>query len=400
MSKTLFKNTTNVILTDQQHDGITPPTVFITGAIVLDVSSEDQNTAVSTVEELTLSDWDTQTPGSIKIVSVVKSDDRDTVVAVSPAVTDPNLDVSTNVTESDEEGKYVVTVTSVVTYNVAPMYLFADTITWNSIGEAEFRKFRYLVLRHSLVDGLLHGNPGGDYYMTCEEMYSIMNIACVKMSEGLYQTLRQTWLQEKIIEVDENTAFYGSKFFSEIRSVAKLWEAKTPWYGEKVPTEITPEIVGYILAMMKTFAKEIVELEFERRYLEMRNTSILEAESWALQKHEAKEWLTYQGAEGHITPFLDYLAQERNIDKTALAEKILLKAESYEDKLSILLVQLQKILKQFEICSSVWDINILYEDYFGIAMPVKQALALGRTVDSEGFVRKDEWRVKGNGYYF
>lgn len=400
MAKTNFKNTTDIILTDTQHDGINQPNVLITGSVVLDVSTTDSTTEITTVEQITFADWENSIPGNIKIISTVKSSDFDTFAAINPAVTDPNLDVATEVVETEEDGKYVLTITSTVTYNIAPMYLFAETKTWNDLGFEEERTYRYLILRHNLVDGILHGNPGGDYYMTCEEMYSIMNIICVKMSEGLYQTLRQTWLKEKVIEIDENTAFYGTKFFSEIRPVAKLWEAKTPWYGEKIPTEITPEIVGYILTVMKSFAKEIVELEYERRFLEMRNTSDLEAQSWIIQKEEAKEWLLYQGQDGHVTPFLDYIAAERGMDKTVLANKILQKAEIYQDRLSNLLVELQKILKQFEECSSVWDINILYEDYFGIAMPIKQAAELGRTVDSDGFIRKPEWKVKGNGYYF
>ena len=91
--------------------------------------------------------------------------------------------------------------------------------------------------------------------------------------------------------------------------------------------------------------------------------------------------MEFKGKDGHKTPFLDYLAAERGYDKTELAEKILAKKEAYQDKLSTMLVDMQKILKQFDDCESVWDINILYEDYFGIGMPHKQAKALGRIVE-------------------
>jgi len=33
-------------------------------------------------------------------------------------------------------------------------------------------------------------------------------------------------------------------------------------------------------------------------------------------------------------------------------------------------------------------------------MPIKQAIALGRTVSDTDWTRKPEWSVKGNGYYF
>lgn len=396
----LFKVITSIVLTDVDHNDLTPPNILITGSVILDVKSADAATEIVTTEDITFADWATSTPGSIKITSVIKSTDHTTFASISPAVTDPDLDVATTVTETTEGDKYVLTVVSDVTYTVAPLYLFAETVNQTSIENAEPKIYRYLILDHSLVDGLLHGNPGGDYYMTCQEMYSIMNVACVKLSEGMYQTLRQSWKQEKIIEIDENTANYGTVFFGEIRPVAKMWEAKSAHYGEKVPTEITPEIIVCILTVMKAFAKEIVESEFERRYLEMRNASMIEADSWHLQLMEAREWLTYQGADGHRTPFLDYLAAHKKVDKTTLSNKILEKAEAYQDKFSTLLVQMQTILDKFDECSSVWDINILYEDYFGISMPIKQAVALGRTLSDDDYTRKPEWAVKGNGHYF
>ena len=94
------------------------------------------------------------------------------------------------------------------------------------------------------------------------------------------------------------------------------------------------------------------------------------------------------------------MAQERELDKTGRANKIIQKAEDDQDRFSKMRVEMQKLIKKFEDCSSVWDINTLYEDYFGIAMPIKQAIALGRTVSDTDWTRKPEWSVKGNGYYF
>ena len=147
---------------------------------------------------------------------------------------------------------------------------------------------------------------------------------------------------------------------------------------------------------MQLYAKEIIEDEYEKRFLRLRNTNQLEATSWEIQKHEAKEWLTYQGSEGHVTPFLNYLSETRSIDKTTLANRILSKAESYEDRLSTLLVEMQTLIDRFKNCTSIKNINILYEDYLGVMMPQSQAVELGRTISETDWTRKPQYEVKSN----
>lgn len=387
-----------------EQDGSSYETEAYSGRILVSVASTDEDsTTVDVVESLVQSDVHKGVDASLTVEYTIKTKDTDAQIDVQPSVTNHDINIETSTTEdTDEEGFYVTKITSVVTLKDRPdLSIFCNTIsTKETDKDLPDYTFKYLIMRHDALTHMLHGNPGGDPQMFCQEMYSLMNMVCVKMSAGLYHTLRSTWPGMEIIELEENEAFYGTQFFSEIRPVAKLWEAKTPWYGEKIPTEMTPEIVGYILKVMKIFGKEIVEQEFERRWLSMRNASAIEVESWRIQQEEAKEWLQYQGKDGHKTPFLDYLATSKNYDKTELAEKILAKAEAYQDKLSTMLVDMQKILKQFDDCESVWDINILYEDYLGVGMPHKQATALGRVVDGTENQRKPEWRVKGNGYYF
>ena len=138
------------------------------------------------------------------------------------------------------------------------------------------------------------------------------------------------------------------------------------------------------------FGYKTIEDEFERRFLTMAPSGKLEQASWEIQKHEAREWLDNQGQNGSRTPFLDYLATSHNKDKTALANKILEKAEAYEDQLSDLLVAQQKVIADFKAAQTVWDINIQYERYFGLAVPVKQAQELGWTEGPDSFVRKTQ----------
>ena len=94
------------------------------------------------------------------------------------------------------------------------------------------------------------------------------------------------------------------------------------------------------------------------------------------------------------------MATERGEDKTVLANKILQKAEAYQDKLSTMLVAMQKLKKQFKNSTSISDINILYEDYLGVMMPTAQAVEMGRTLSTTDWARKPEYEVMANEFNF
>ena len=256
-----------------------------------------------------------------------------------------------------------------------------------------------------------------------KELYDLLNVSCIEISTEMYGIHSKTW-NGKYIEITEDTAKLGSTLFSEVRDTAKLWEIsglESPGLtgneraevfeqypevkAEKVPTDMnevrgTMTIKEHVLVFMKAFAKEIIEEEYQSRFLAMRNTCELESASWEIQKHEAREWLTNAGLNGSVTPFLDYLATERGEDKTVLSNKILQKAEAYQDKLSTMLVSMQKLKKQFENSTSIKDINILYEDYLSVMMPTSQAIELGRTLSATDWERKSEYVVNSNEFNF
>ena len=253
---------------------------------------------------------------------------------------------------------------------------------------------KYLIIKSSLVDPRTYVQSS-DQRLFLQELYELHNFSTIKISNELYGIYNKIW-EGKFVEIDQDTAIYGSVLTSELRDVAKVWEAGSEGYAEKTKIEMTPEIKSKVVSFMKIYAKEIVEYEYEKRFLRYRNTNNLETTSWQIQKHEAKEWLKYQGEEGHETPFLDYLSIRKGKDKTALAHKILEKAESYEDGLSTLLVDMQIILDKFDDCTTIWDINILYEDYLGVLMPNNQAAELGRTSSEYDTVRLPQYEVKPN----
>lgn len=276
------------------------------------------------------------------------------------------------------------------------IYWESSTIQIPDSPMVKIPKIKYLIMRQSSVNQYLSGDGFGDPNLICTDVYSLYDVACIRISETLYNTFRPQWTG-KCIEVDERTAFYGAALFGEIRPQGKIFEAEEGHYTKvKKAIDITPEISAIVLDFMYKFAKMIIEVEFDDRYQELADTSVIERNSWEIQKHEAREWLANQ--ETSYTPFLDYLAEEKEMDKTALANKILQKAEEYEDNLSTLLVKFQKLIKEFKNAKTIWDMNILYEKYFGIMMPEKQAIDLGLTVSETDWTRKVE--VKSHAFGF
>jgi len=260
---------------------------------------------------------------------------------------------------------------------------------------------KYLIIKTSLLDpsAFLSAEASGDERFIYEEIFTLLNFSCIRITEELFSIYKQIW-NGKYIEVESSIAEKGSIHFSEVRDFGKelITGGSTGPYATKVEIKMTPELKEKVVSFMKLFAKEVIEDEYTKRYFALKNTSDLESASWEIQKHEAREWLTYQGSDDHKTPFLDYLSLEREIDKTDLANKILKKSELYEDTLSTLLVEMQKLLKQFKNATSIWDLNILYEDHFNIMMPQTQAITLGRTVSETDWTRLSE--VKANGFNF
>ena len=283
---------------------------------------------------------------------------------------------------------------------------------------------KYLIIKQSLLDPQLFMEENAyDDRFVFKELYDLLNVSCIKVSSQMYSIHSKVW-NGKYIEISEDTATLGSTLFSEVRDTAKLWEIsgldgpgltgnENPEVfeqypeatAEKVPVSMdevrgTMTVKEHVLVFMKAFAKEIIEEEYQYRFLALRDTCELESASWEIQKHEAREWLTNAGLNGSVTPFLDYLATERGEDKTVLSNKILTKAEGYQDKLSTMLVAMQKLKKQFKNTTSIKDINTLYEDYLGVIMPTSQAIEMGRTLSTTDWERKPEYEVKANEFNF
>jgi hypothetical protein len=329
--------------------------------------------------------------------TVVKTTDQNAEIRLNTTINSSSISTTPTTNEYRQDDLYVTELTVTFNHVGDNINSFLETMTratWS--GKAPDPVYKHLILDQDLIHRHLT-HQQDDPTMYCQELFSLFNISIVKMSTPMYNALRSTWTKAKVLEIDEKTVKYGISFFAEIRPVAKLWEASKSWYGEKIPTEITPEIVGDILYVMKMVAVQIIEGEFERRYLALRGASDFEAETWAIQREEAEDYLIDKSAP---TPFIDYICKARNKNKDEFVTKVMANAKKFHEASAAMLVQMQDICAKFKACTTVWDINILYEDYLGISMPIAEAVALGRMTSESDWNRKPGYEVKGNGYYF
>ena len=267
-------------------------------------------------------------------------------------------------------------------------------------------KLRYIIVPEEDIKAYITGGEFQDKNFKCESKYNLLGLSAVEISDSLLETIRPQ-LGRSFEEITKDEFYFGTVHFAEIRDTVKVlktgdgviwdWTPAIPDEHWKQAIDFSQEMKDFTLSFMKKYAKEIIENEYSKKLKFIKNVSELEAASWEIQKHEAREFLTYgENDPAHVTPFLDYVATERGFDKTALANKILEKAEEYQDRLSTMLVESQKLLKKVEVCTTIWDLNIVYEDYFGIMMPTEQAETLKRVdpgIKEDGEI---DYNRKGN----
>ena len=268
-------------------------------------------------------------------------------------------------------------------------------------------KFRYIIVpEDDIKPHIVHGSGTmNDKNFYCESKYNLLGLSAVELSHTYLETIRPA-LGRSFEEVSRDEFYYGTSHFGEIRDTVKIAKTDTdavrdytlhfPEDTFKTPTDFTDTMKTHTLSFMKKFGKEIIENEYSKKLKYIRKVSELEAATWEIQKHEAREFLTYgENDPGHVTPFLDYIATERGFDKTTLANKILSKAEEYQDKLSTTLVESQKLLKLVEGCTTVNALNVIFEDYFGIMMSTDQAIEEGRADDGKNDDGSIDYNKKG-----
>ena len=217
---------------------------------------------------------------------------------------------------------------------------------------------------------------------TYKVLYNFHNVSTVKMNKLVFETVKSCF--KRYIELDEKVYSVGVKFQGEIRTHYKDYVKEMNDKGEfthvKKKKKTPQKYINYALEYMKLQAILVIEHEFELRFKNFKNCCDIESESWVYQLEEARKFKNDENAK---TPFIDILAVTRGMPKGELVKRVLKNHDKYLIDYASLLGKYHAIRSQFRNCDNMWDMNILYEDYLNVGMPIKQGQKLGRIDENE-----------------
>lgn len=226
---------------------------------------------------------------------------------------------------------------------------------------------------------------------------SVLNWYAVSMPASEELMFKEV-VKGKYYPMDPTTGFKGFKTFADIREKIKIVEQEAngevvafqsegiynavennPAAGvKKIVLEMDDERRNAVLNAMKIVAKAVIEEEFDKRFIELDTASNMESMSFELQYEEAKLYLEDNTAE---VPLLSSLAESREISIEEMVSKVIEGRKNYKQSIIKLLSAMNSLKSKFKNATSIRELNRLYEDYFSVAMPEKQAIEEERIVD-------------------
>ena len=191
----------------------------------------------------------------------------------------------------------------------------------------------------------------------------------------------------RFVEIDKDIIIFGFKNWGDPRTEIKVYatsieqdnefedidilsyvskeEELTPLSKVKIP--MTEKRTDAVISLMKTIAKLVIEDEYDVRYDNLiAKTSKLERESWQYQLNDSI--------------FSDNLASIKGLNTEDFSAAVSLKNKEYTDELKRLYIECQQLKQQFYNCSTIKELNILFEDYFNVPMHEDQAIEIGRAI--------------------
>jgi len=180
------------------------------------------------------------------------------------------------------------------------------------------------------------------------------------------------------VEIDKEMAIFGMRSWGDIRSTIKISSADVELNTEfdvlsyydtsmssKIAIPMTDKRYNTVLKTMKLFAKVIIEDTFETRFKSLDDgVSELEKKNWDYISEDLNNGTDF---------ILSELAGAKGITVEKLKDSILEKKESYRLATKELFINMNSLKQQFYRCSTIRQLNRLYEDKMGIPMPYEQA---------------------------
>lgn len=227
---------------------------------------------------------------------------------------------------------------------------------------------------------------------------SVLNWYAISLpisEDGMFKEI----VKGKYYPMDAVTAFKGFRTFADIRDEVKVikqeidgevvaWQSEGIYLStkdedispgiEKVIIPVDAERRAAVISAMRYIAKAVIEEEFDKKFMELDMSSQMESLSFELQYEEAM--LFKNDPEANV-PLLTALANAREKSLEQMANIIIEGRNNFKTKITELLVRMTEIKLKFKTAATIRDLNRLYEDYFGVAMPENQAREEGRVVD-------------------
>ena len=208
--------------------------------------------------------------------------------------------------------------------------------------------------------------------------YRFFGICIIEMNKIVFETIKSSF--KRYLQITEDELYNGIKYQGEIRGYYKDYINEMDDSGtilkvkKKLP--MVQKKLDDAISFMKKLAVLVIEKEFDLRFKNFKNCRDVESESCIYQLEEARN---YKNSKESKTPFIDILSITRGISKDVLMDKVLEKHNKYLVDYASLLGKYHAIRSQFKNCDNMWDMNILFEDYLNVCMPLKQAQKLGRS---------------------
>ena len=235
---------------------------------------------------------------------------------------------------------------------------------------------KYFLARHC---------PEIDKLDTCDLMWNMYGVVVFSIDETWVRDVYK--LTRSYEEITEDVGRWGVKHFGEIRAVVKVTDEDplsdddlytVSQSGQKTAIELPQERIDAAITFMKLSAKLIIEDEYDRKFLSLKaEDSKLEQYFWNAQVTEANN------LEGE-TPLLNSIATAKGIAVSDVAASVLAGNKAFNEKALALYDAMVALKQKFTDCATIKELNVLWEDYLGVAMPQSQAIELGN-VEEDGW---------------
>lgn len=202
---------------------------------------------------------------------------------------------------------------------------------------------------------------------------NILDWNCFSVDEGEVFAL-----PSYAVELGKEMAIFGTRGWGDIRSTIKISATDTEINEEfdnlsysdvstsaKVAIPMTETRYNTVMRTMKLFAKVIIEDTFNKRF---------EALDEGVSSLEKKNWEYLVSDIDNDTDFiLSDLASAKGVTTDQLKASVSEKRTFYKSASKDLFVAMNSLKKEFYNCTTIRQLNRLYEDKMGIPMPYEQA---------------------------